>query len=89
MHNVYTTADRIEAMTGYTFTNKLLCAEAAQMASPQTAVVFEGRFRHVENNKRLAILGDTVLQKVLCAAWFETYDTHGRMSYLSSTFPQI
>jgi ribonuclease-3 len=76
-------------MKDYTFANKLLCAEAAQMASPMVDVIFNGGFRGVDNNKRLAILGDAVLQKVLCAAWFKTHDTHGRKLHLSSPSLQI
>jgi len=77
MHNVEATADLIEAITGYIFKDKMLCAEAVQMASPRVAVVYQGAFRGVDNNKRLSILGDTVLAKVLCAAWFAARDEHG------------
>jgi ribonuclease-3 len=74
MHNVQATAERIEAITSYKFTQKLLCAEAAQMASPQTAVIYDGSLIGVDNNRRLSILGDVVLAKALCARWYEARD---------------
>jgi hypothetical protein len=77
MQNVNKTAEQMESITGYKFVNKILCAEAAQMASPEVAVIFNDSFLGVENNKRLAILGDAILQKTLCAAWFTTCDHNG------------
>ncbi|KAF1916448.1 ribonuclease III domain-containing protein [Ampelomyces quisqualis] len=69
-------AAHLEAMTGHKFTNKLICAEATQMAGPQVQIVYEGKFHSVPNNKRLAILGNAVLAKVLCTAWFESTPGH-------------
>jgi ribonuclease-3 len=78
MQDVEATAKQIEAITGYTFNNKLLCAEAVQMAAPQVAVIFQGEFRALANNKDLAILGDAILAKVVCAAWYAARDTNGK-----------
>jgi dsRNA-specific ribonuclease len=80
------TATRMEATIGYPFSNQLLCVEATQMASPTAAAIFKNQFRGVPNNKRLAILGDAILQKVLCAAWFESDDGQGKeqLSFVSN-----
>lgn len=56
MQSVEATAYRIEAITGYNFTHKLLCVEAVQMASPQVPILYNGSFRDLDNNKRLALL---------------------------------
>jgi ribonuclease-3 len=69
--DVESTARSVEKLTGHVFTNKLLCAEAVQMACPQTPVTFNG-IHDLSNNKRLSILGDVVLTKVLCAVWYGT-----------------
>jgi hypothetical protein len=53
MQDVKATAEKIEAIIGYTFTNKSLCAEAAQMASPQTPVVLRGVITGLDNKKTL------------------------------------
>jgi dsRNA-specific ribonuclease len=77
MQDVKATAEKIEAIIGYTFTNKSLCAEAAQMASPQTPVVLRGVITGLDNNKRLSILGNAVLAKAMCACWFDARDKQG------------
>jgi dsRNA-specific ribonuclease len=83
MQKVEATAEQIEAITAYTFTNTVLCAEAAQMASPRITahynhgITFQETFIWVGSNKRLSILGDAVLAKVLCARWFDSLDNQG------------
>jgi ribonuclease-3 len=71
------TARSVEAIIGYVFTDKMLCAEAVQMASPKAGVIYDGSIREVYNNKRLSILGDAVLAKVLCATWYKAQDGRG------------
>ncbi|KAJ4357102.1 hypothetical protein N0V95_002758 [Ascochyta clinopodiicola] len=66
----------VQQLTDYTFTNELLAAEAVQMAAPQIAVVY-GSFRGLPNNKRLSVLGNAVLTKVLCGLWFNARDSSG------------
>jgi hypothetical protein len=78
MQSVEAATEKIEAITGHVFTSKLLCAEAVQMAAPQTMAIYSGGLQTVENNKRLAVLGDAVLAKVLCAAWFKARDNRGK-----------
>ena len=55
-----------EQILGYSFTNKLLCAEAVQMAGPRAFLAISGAFQTLDKNHRLAVLGDGVLAKVLC-----------------------
>ncbi|KAF2822694.1 hypothetical protein CC86DRAFT_330464, partial [Ophiobolus disseminans] len=54
----------------------MLAIEAVQMAAPRTAVFYNG-CAGVDNNKRLSILGNAILSKVLCAAWFQARDPTG------------
>jgi ribonuclease-3 len=77
MQNIETVANKIEAIIGYAFKNKLLCAEAVQMASPQIRIAYNGSRQLLDNNKRLSILGNAVLAKVLCATWFGIRNDHG------------
>ncbi|EUC30790.1 hypothetical protein COCCADRAFT_39015 [Bipolaris zeicola 26-R-13] len=60
----------IEAMIDYVFSKKRLAAEAAQMAAPEVAFIEDDVFTALHNNKRLAILGEAVLVRELCSAWF-------------------
>jgi dsRNA-specific ribonuclease len=71
-------ASQIEDPVGYTFTNKCLAAEAVQMAAPEIAVIHNDAFTFLNNNKRLAVLGDAILAKILCAAWFKARDPQGK-----------
>lgn len=81
--NVNNKAAQIERLTDYTFADKLLAAEAAQMAAPQVAVIY-GSFRGLPNNKRLSVLGDAVLTKALCGLWF---NVRGRRGKFVQTIP--
>jgi hypothetical protein len=64
------TAAQIELLINHTFTDKLLAAEAVQMAAPNVAAISQSLFRELPNNKRLSVLGDAVQTKVLCGLWF-------------------
>ena len=79
--NVDTKVAQVELLTDYTFTNKVLVAEAVQMAAPKVAVVYQSSFRGLPNNKRLSVLGDAVLTKVLCGHWFSARDWHGTIAF--------
>lgn len=79
LHEVNATASKVELLTGYSFNDKLLAAEAVQMAAPQVAVVY-GSFRGLPSNKRLSILGDAVLAKHLCTLWYSAHDARGTQS---------
>jgi IMP cyclohydrolase len=75
--NVDAKIAQIEQTLGYEFRNKLLCAEALQMAGPATVLVVNRTFQNFAKNVNLAILGDTVLTTVLCKMWYETADEQG------------
>ncbi|KAH9882272.1 hypothetical protein J1614_001444 [Plenodomus biglobosus] len=64
-----TTVDRniaeAERIFNYVWTDKAFCAEAAQMAAPQAALDFNGGCSIIQSNKRLAVLGNSVLSLVL------------------------
>ena len=62
---------RAEQLVGYHFTNKELCAQAVQMASPVAFLTFGGIGRGVENNRRLALLGETAMTQALCVRWYQ------------------
>lgn len=81
MREIEAIITRGKHLTGHVFKDKLLCAEATQMAAPKTAVIYDGRYLGLDNNKRLSILGDAVLAKVLCAAWFNGLDANGRTHF--------
>jgi hypothetical protein len=79
MINIETKSLEIESLVGYTFTDKRIAVEAVQMAAPQIASIYESTKSWVglNNNKRLALLGNAILSKVLCGAWFEARDPSG------------
>lgn len=87
MLDVNTKAAKVEQLTGYSFINKLLAAEAVQMAAPKVAIVYENPNRGVPNNKRLSILGNAILTKVLCGIWYEASGSRGKV--MSSSVSQI
>ncbi|KAK4692495.1 hypothetical protein P7C71_g4727, partial [Lecanoromycetidae sp. Uapishka_2] len=58
-----------EAIIGHTFANQLLLWEALQAAGSPVHMV--GTRRLDNGNKRLAVLGDTVLQLALVEDWYE------------------
>lgn len=78
------TVPQVELLTNYTFTDKLLAAEAVQMAAPKVALIFQS-FQGLSNNKRLSVLGDAVLTKVPCGLWFNARDRHGTIFYQLSS----
>lgn len=57
-----------ETIVGHTFNNPLLLWEALQAAG--STVLFVGNRRLENGNKRLAVLGDTVLQLALVEGWY-------------------
>ncbi|CAI9629896.1 unnamed protein product [Alternaria burnsii] len=69
----------IETSLQYTFTDKRIAVEAVQMAAPKIACLHNNNFEGLDNNKRLSVLGDAVLAKVLCSAWYEARSSTGRV----------
>ena len=64
-----------EQITGYHFKDEHLCWEALQVAG--SGVVASGPRDFLKGNHRLAILGDTVLDLVLCGKWYESGQSEG------------
>ena len=69
----------MEKITGYIFANKLLCVEALQMVSPKQSVLIDNKHHLVGNNKRLAVLGDLTLDKLLGKLWYEKRNGLGNL----------
>lgn len=77
MANADTKIAQIEAIIGYTFTKKLLCAEGLQMDGTP-GCVWLGRTPHmVEKNTRLAVLGDAIMASVLVEKWYDHRNAQG------------
>lgn len=71
----------VERILDRPFVNKLLCAQAIQMAAPIVILTVNGQQHRVEANKRLAILGDAVATQVLCTLWFRNRDQSGMITH--------
>lgn len=69
----------VERILEYNFNDKLLCAQALQMAAPLSVLSVNGSNRMVDINKRLAILGDAVAAQTLCRVWFATKNQFGTL----------
>lgn len=62
-----------EAIIGYTFKSKLLCAEALNAAAdPQAVYTMNGFFKKMPKNDRLAIYGDAAAACHLCNLWVQS-----------------
>lgn len=66
---------QVEHITGHTFSDTLLGAASLQMSG--TWLMIQGKFQLIDNNKELAVLGDCVLDTVLCKMWYEKRDAKG------------
>jgi hypothetical protein len=63
---------KVEQTFAHVFVRKAFCAEALQMSAPQALLAFDGGSYVIQNNKRLAVLGDAALALVLCKKWYKT-----------------
>jgi hypothetical protein len=61
----------VEHIIGYAYTNKVWCAEALQMMARETKHVVGETIHIVSKNQNLVVLGDKVLDVVLCKLWFQ------------------
>jgi dsRNA-specific ribonuclease len=80
--NVDRNIARIEAGIGYTFNNKLNCAEALQMGDKTIPLVVNGTRHIVDKNERLESLGDAWADAVLCNIWYTSRDAEGTQSLM-------
>lgn len=73
-----------EDMLGYTFKDILLLWEALQADG---ALISRGSMpRYRAGNKRLAIVGDRVLELLLALRWYDTYqDRRGSIPHLCAS----
>ena len=65
----------VERVIGHTFNDPLILWEALQAAG--STVRSAGPRRFPDGNKRLAIIGDTVLKLVLVTKWYDSGDIRG------------
>lgn len=72
----------VEDIIGYNFADPLILWEALQGSG--SGNTFAGTRRFPEGNKRLAILGDTILQLVLVRDWYHTARVRGTLIFLST-----
>jgi hypothetical protein len=77
MDNVDQNIARIEQIFGRTFSNKLLCAEALQMAGENVLIYVGEKECFVKKNKALESVGDTIIDAVLCKTWYGSLDNQG------------
>ena len=65
----------VESIIGYDFDDSLILWEALQAAG--STVRSAGTRRFPDGNKRLAVLGDTILMLVLVSEWYDSADVRG------------
>lgn len=62
----------------YTFTDPLLAWESLQLAGNGNVSLAPGRFA-MEGNKRLAIVGDAIIDAILARKWYSTDQGVGKL----------
>ena len=85
MADMVTSVHGVEHIIGYQFNDPSMIWEALQAAG--SPVLRIGNRRLVEGNKRLAVLGDKVLDLALAEAWHEgntARGSEGHTRYLDS-----
>ena len=70
----------VERVIGHSFNDPLILWEALQAAG--SSVRSAGSRRFPDGNKRLAILGDTILKLVLVSRWYDSADIRGSWGLL-------
>ena len=65
----------VETIIGYNFSDPLILWEALQAAG--SGVTSAGIRRFPDGNKRLAVLGDTILKLVLVGHWYDSAGVRG------------
>ena len=69
---------QLEQAIGYSFHDKILAAEALQMAAKKTVIAIEGDFHEIRKNADLVIVGGCILNTVLATMWFNGQDSVGQ-----------
>lgn len=75
----------VERIIGYSFTDPLILWEALQAAG--SGVTSAGTRRFADGNKRLAVLGDTILELVLVEEWYDSADVRGMWAASCNAWP--
>lgn len=73
----------VQNVIGYTFADPYLVREAVSAAG---SIVAAGPRRFPNGNKRLALLGDTILQLALAEDWYDGTEPRGKRDH-SNTVP--
>ena len=66
---------QVEVIINFNFSDPLILWEALQAAGFGSTSA--GTRRFPDGNKRLAVLGDTILQLVLVSMWYDSPDVRG------------
>ncbi|KAL9580774.1 MAG: hypothetical protein Q9212_004300 [Teloschistes hypoglaucus] len=82
-HSNLTLTHKCESEIGYTFREPMLLWEALQ--APGAYVTFCQVPRYREAHKRLAIVGDKVLDFLLSLKWYPTWQTTAQFDHMRST----
>lgn len=70
-----TNLEAVQDIIGYQFNERLILWEAMQAAGSMVRSAGDREF--VDGNKRLAVIGDTVLQLVLAESWYGSGTSRG------------
>ena len=70
----------VENIINYNFNDPLILWEALQAAGSTSRSA--GTRRFPDGNKRLAVLGDTILKLVLVQEWYDSADVRGVLAVL-------
>ena len=80
---ILNTTLQVESIIGYNFTDPLTLWEELQAAG--SGNISAGTRRFPNGNKRLAVLGDTILRLVLVKDWYDGTDARGIPKFLPFT----
>jgi ribonuclease-3 len=86
MYSVDLNIAQIEMIFGYTWVNKLLCAEALNIAAPGEHVIIAGTQYRIAKNERLELLGDSIMAAVLAKICYDYFDGNGISSLENLVF---
>lgn len=79
MYSIDQNIAHIEKICGYTWNNKLLCAEALNIAAPGEHFVIAGTLHRIDKNERLEFLGDSIMASVLAKICYNHHDSNGML----------
>ena len=72
----------VERIIGYSFSDPLILLEALQAAG--STVRSAGTRHFPDGNKRMAVLGDTILKLILVCEWYDSADVRGMWDFSCS-----